>query len=322
MDAGAREGHHARGALWAAASATAYSLSSVVGKDLLGHLGPASLLFWRFTIAAAVLWVVVAIWHRCGGPDPFAVPRWTALALGVMFGLLVLLGFLALERLDASVYIVLVYLYPVFVVIGSVLLGARPARGTWGALALVMTGVVLTVPELFTHDNDAGVGSISAVGVALTVVQAVVFAAYMIISSRMMPPTVDGVVWAAWITLGAAVVIAPIALVDGLVLPRGRGLVVEVALFALIPTVVSSVCFFRALRHIVPGVVAMVLTLEVALVIVWSMLFLGEDVRPVKLLGAGVVVAGVLVAQWVNTRAARAHRAAALTTVSTVPPVG
>lgn len=286
---------------------------------MLGHLGPASLLFWRFAIAASVLWAVVAIWYRRGGPDPLAIPRLTALGLGVMFGLLVLLGFLALERLDASVYIVLVYLYPVFVVVGSVLLGARPARGTWGALALVMIGVVLTVPELF---GGGGVESISAVGVALTVAQAVIFAAYMIISSRVMPSSVDGVVTAAWITLGASLVIAPMALVGGLVVPRGRDLIVEVALFALIPTVLSSVCFFRALRHIAPGVVAMVLTLEVALVIVWSVLFLDEDLRPIKLLGAVVVVAGVLVAQWVDTRAARAHAAASLAMVSAVPPAG
>ena len=105
-------------------------------------------------------------------------------------------------------------------------------------------------------------------------------------------------------------------------MPRGEGLVVEVALFALIPTVLSSVCFFRALRHIAPGVVAMVLTLEVALVIVWSVLFLDEEVRPIKLLGAVVVVAGVLVAQWVDTRAARAHTAASLAMVSAVPPAG
>jgi drug/metabolite transporter (DMT)-like permease len=231
-----------------------------------------------------------------------------------MFGLLVLLGFYALERLDASVYIVIVYTYPVFVVVGSVLLGARANRGTWGALALVMVGIVLTVPELF-----GGVGSISTTGVVLTVLQALVFAAYMILSSRVMPPSVDGVVSAAWITLGASLVIAPIALVDGLVVPHGAGLVAEVAMFALIPTVVSSVCFFRAMRHIAPGVVAMVLTLEVALVIVWSIVFLDEDVRPIKLLGAAVVVAGVLVAQWVNIRAARS---AAASPIPAVPPIG
>jgi drug/metabolite transporter (DMT)-like permease len=76
-------------------------------------------------------------------------------------------------------------------------------------------------------------------------------------------------------------------------------------MFALIPTVVSSVCFMRAMRYIAPGVVAMVLTLEVALVIIWSHVFLDERVKPVQLLGAVVVIAGVLAAQWVNSRGAK-----------------
>lgn len=294
-------GHNsARGAVWALVSATAYSLSSVVGKDLLDHLGPSSLLFWRFSIAAAVLWIVALAWRRLGGPNPFEVPRWTMLALGVVFGLMVYTGFLALDRLDASLYIVLIYLHPVLVVIGSALLGVRAAPLTWAALALVMVGIVLTVPELFT-----GVGDVSATGVALALVQAVIFASYMIVSSRVMPRAIDGVVSAAWIVLGASLVITPIALIDGVVRPRAGDLVFEVAVFALIPTVVSSICFFQAMRHMVPGAVAMVLTVEVALVILWAVIFLGEELRAINIAGAIVVVGGVLLAQWSNIREAR-----------------
>lgn len=282
------------------ASAAAYSLSSAVGKDLLEHLGPSSLLFWRFSIATAVLWVGVFVWHRLGGPDPLAVPRWTMLTLGAVFGVMVYTGFLALDRLDASLYIVLIYLHPVLVVVGSAFLGTRPAALTWVALALVMLGIVLTVPELF-----GGVGDVSVVGVVLTLVQAVIFSAYMIVSSRVMPKSIDGVISAAWIVLGACIVITPIALVDGLMRPHGGDRVLQVAVFALIPTVVSSICFFQAMRHIVPGAVAMVLTVEVALVILWSVLFLGEDLRPIQVVGAIVVVGGVLLAQWANLRQAR-----------------
>lgn len=300
MSAVPGEHHSARGAMWALASALAYSLSSAVGKDLLDHLGPSSLLFWRFSIAAAVLWVGVFVWHRFGGPDPSDVPRWTMLALGVVFGLMVYTGFLALDRLDASLYIVLIYLHPVLVVVGSALLGTRPAPLTWAALALVMLGIVLTVPELFT-----GAGEISAVGVVLALVQAVIFSAYMIVSSRVMPRSIDGVVTAAWMVLGACLVVTPIALFDGLVRPHGGDRVFEVAVFALIPTVVSSICFFQAMRHIVPGAVAMVLTIEVPLVILWSVLFLGEGMEAIKIVGAAVVVGGVLLAQWANLREAR-----------------
>ena len=300
MGGAASEHNSGRGALWAVASATAYSLSSVVGKDLLDSLGPASLLFWRFSIAAVVLWIGALLWRRTGGPNPFDVPRWTMLALGVVFGLMVLTGFLALERIDASLYIVLVYLYPVLVVVGSAWLGTRPARSTWLALALVIAGIVLTVPELFT-----GVGNVSATGVGLALAQAVIFASYMIVSNRVVPQAIDGAVTAAWIVLGASLVITPVALIGGLARPHGGELVFEVAVFALIPTVVSSICFFQAMRHIVPGAVAMVQTLEVALVIVWAVVFLGEELRAIKIVGAAVVVGGVLLAQWSNIREAR-----------------
>ena len=51
--------------------------------------------------------------------------------------------------------------------------------------------------------------------------------------------------------------------------------------------------------------VAMVLTVEVALVILWSVLFLGEELQAIKIVGAIVVVAGVLLAQWASIRETR-----------------
>ncbi len=289
------------GVLWAGATALSYSLSAIVGKDLLEPLGPSSLLLWRFGVAAAVLWSIVAIWHRRGGPDPLAVPRWRALAVGMLFGTMVYTGFVSLQHLDVSVYIVLVYLYPVLVVVGSSVLGHHRASGvTWVALAIVMAGVVLTVPELF-----GGVGDVSTLGAALALFQAVLMAAFMIISGRVLPQSTDGVVSAAWNVLGGAVVMAPLAFAQGLVVPHGARLWSEVLLFALVPTVVANVCFFRAMRHVVPGVVAMVMTAEIALAIFWSVLFLGEEVGLVEVLGAVVVMLGVLLAQWVNVRESR-----------------
>lgn len=301
------EGRNATvGVLWAGGTALSYSLSSVVGKDLLDSLGAASMLFWRFGIASVVLWSVLLVWRRRGGPDPFDVPRWRSLAIGMLFGVMVYLGFLSLEYLDVSVYIVLVYLYPVLVVVASSLLGHHRASGlTWLALAVVMVGVVLTVPDLFR-----GVGGISGVGVALVMVQAVLMATFMIVSGRVLPRRIDGVVSASWNVLGGAVAMAPLAFGGGLVVPRGASLVAEVLLFALVPTVIANVCFFRAMRHIAPGVVAMIMTGEVALAILWSVLFLGETVSGIEFVGAVVVMSGVLLAQWVNVREARVEPSA------------
>lgn len=111
-----------------------------------------------------------------------------------------------------------------FVVVGGAALGVRPNPATWVALALVVSGVVLTVPD------------------------------------------------------------RPV-------------LVLEVALFALIPSVVATVCFFAALRHLSAPLLAMILPLEVVLAILWSVLFLGEELRAVEAVGAAVVVSGVVLAQ-------------------------
>lgn len=291
--------------LWAGATALSYSLSAIVGKDLLGPLGPSSLLFWRFGIASLVLWAVAVVWHRRGGPDPLDVPRARSLAVGMLFGAMMYTGFVSLQYLDVSVYIVLVYLYPVLVVVGSSVLGHHRASGfTWVALAVVMAGVVLTVPELF-----GGVGEISTLGVGLALLQAVLMSAFMIISGRVLPQHTDGVVSAAWNVLGGALAMAPIAFGQGLVVPHGARLVGEVLLFALVPTVLANICFFRAMRHLAPGVVAMVMTAEIALAIFWSVLFLDEEIGLVEVLGAVVVIAGVLLAQWVNVRETRAEPA-------------
>lgn len=282
------------GVIWSVATATAYSLSAVVGKDLLGELGVLSLLFWRFTIAATVL-VAAALVRRAAGRAPVeAAPRGRLIALGIAFGFVVLIGFLGLERLDASVQIVLVYLYPVFVVIGAALLGRPPVRTTWLAVAFVTAGVVLTVPEVFT----GGVG-ISAIGVALSLAQAVLFAAYVLVNSRV-TPSVDGLTTAAYTMVGATIGIVPLALADGVVVPHGRTLVLEVLLFALVPTVIATVCFFGALRRLDASVVAMILPLEVVLAILWAVLFLGEEVGLIEAIGAAVVVVGVVIAQRVN----------------------
>jgi drug/metabolite transporter (DMT)-like permease len=281
-----------RGVAWATASACAFSLSAVVGKDLLGALGVASLLFWRFLLASAVFWVILAVRSRGGRTDPFAPPWPLLLALGGLFGVMVLVGFAALDRLDASIYIVIFYVYPALVVLGSMALGHRVDRLTALALVLVTTGVVMTVPEALTGSDDLGLA-----GVVLALAQAALFAAYMVLHGHFVPPSVDSLVVATWNTVGAGLVVAPFAFAGGLVSPRSSGLVFEVILFALIPTVAATTFLLHSLGSIVPRVAAMIMTLEVALAIVWSVLFLGEQVGWIEWVGALVVIVGVVLAQ-------------------------
>lgn len=288
------------GVLWAAATAGAYSSWAIVGKSLLADLGLPSMLFWRFGIASAVLWATLLVRPPAQGRRVPQVHPLLSLGLGAVYGMLLYLGFMSIERVDVSVYVVVLYVYPVLVVVASSLLGHRTAPLTWVALGLVLLGVVLTVPELF--GRNGGVGSIDGVGVAFVVIQAVLYAAFLVVNGRVIPTHADGTVTAAWTVLGATLVVAPFAVVDGLVVPDSRRVIVELALFALVPTVIANVCFYRALRRVSPSVVAMIMTLEIALVILWSVLFVGERPDGIQYLGAGVVVVAVVLAQRVALR--------------------
>ena len=303
-----------RGVVWAAATALSYSSWAIVGRNLLDNLGIASMLLWRFGLASIVLWLILAVRRPVGGVRTTGVSPVVSLVLGAVFGALVFVGFLSLERLDVSVYVVVLYVYPVLVVVASSLLGHRVAPLTWLALALVMVGIVLTVPDLFS-----GVGSVDVTGLLLALGQAVMFAAFLTVNGRVIPEHADGVVTAAWTVLGAAIAMAPLVVWQGLAVPDSGRLVVEVALFALVPTVISNICFFRALRYVAPGIVAMVLTLEVALTILWSSLLLDERLRGVQYVGAGVVVMAVLLAQWVALRDARQRSVPGLETLGAAP---
>lgn len=281
--------NRARGVAWAVSSATAYSLSSVVGKDLLEPLGVASLLLFRFALGAAVCWLVVTVWALLGGPHPLRCPRARLFGMGVWFGALVLTGFLSLERLPASTYIVLVYTYPVIVAVVSSLLGTPLSRTVWAALAVTFSGVALTVPDVFTDPER-----IDATGVALALGQAVLFAVYIVANQRVVPERVNGLVSAAWSLPGAALFIVPFVVLDGLQTPPDAEVARMLALFVLVPTVLAITTFFLALRDLDPTVLAMILTMEIALAVAWSVLFLGESVGPPQVIGALLVAAGVL----------------------------
>jgi drug/metabolite transporter (DMT)-like permease len=148
---------------------------------------------------------------------------------------------------------------------------------------------VLTVPDVFTDP-----GRIDAAGVALALAQAVLFAVYLVANERVVPERVNGLVSAAWSLPGAALFIVPFVVVDGLQAPPDAEATRMLALFVLVPTVLAITTFFLALRDLDPTLLAMILTMEIALAIAWSVIFLGEDVGPPQVVGALLVAAGVL----------------------------
>jgi drug/metabolite transporter (DMT)-like permease len=280
--------------MWSLACAGAYSVSSILGKELIGSLGVPSVLLLRFALAAAVCWIVVA-WRRSTSTAQrlsSTLPRRRLVLFGLAYGSNIAVGFLALDRLPASTYIVLVYTFPTLVAVGSTLLGESIGTLGWGAVMVTATGIAFTVPDL-RH----GFQQIDGVGVALALTQASTLAVYLLATERMLPNDIDSVASSAWTLLGAAAAMTPAAGLSGVRLPTELTQAAQVTVLAVVCTVAALVALTRALQRAPASLVATLLTSEIVLAIVLAMVFLGERPSAVQVAGAALVAIGVAMAQ-------------------------
>jgi drug/metabolite transporter (DMT)-like permease len=293
-----------RGVLWILASAGGYSLFTVFGKNVLEQLTASDVLIWRFLIAAPISWVIVALRRRLGkGGSPRDV-RWLPPYLaGVSFGIMAWFAFAALDRLTGAIYIVLCYTYPAMVAVGAWLLGKPTSKRLWVAIVLTLVGVGFTVPEIeFGGDGRA------VAGMVLTILNAFIYACYILYSERLMTTpssddstparSNDGFVTAAWGMTGSlsfALVLA--ALSGGVQAPSGAKFVWSMIGLGVISTVVAATAFLLAVARLGPAPAALFASIEPAITLVWIVVFLGESLVPIQVTGAVLVIAGVVWSQ-------------------------
>src|SRR5829696_390357 len=241
------------------ASAAAFGAMGIFGKlayDEGATVG--TLLATRFTLAALVLWIVVACTRRA--PRPTAVPRrdlLLGLAIGAIgYGAQAGGYFSALARLDASLLSLLVYSFPVMVTVAAVALGREKANArSAAALTLASAGLVLVL---------AG-----AAGGAL---------------GPLMLSTL--------VCSGAALALTLAALIGGDLAPgrvSAEGYA-WLAGLALVSTVAAIGLFFAGLRRTGPSAAAILSTLEPVVTVGLAYVAFGESLGPAQLAGGALVL--------------------------------
>jgi drug/metabolite transporter (DMT)-like permease len=280
-------------------SATAYSLFTVFGKHVLKQLEPIDVIFWRFLIATPVSWAVVFARRARGiGAAPSDVAWRPRFLMGVLFGLLAYFAFAGLDLMSGALYVVIIYTYPAMVAIGAKIVGSRTSTHIWVGVGLTVVGIAFTVPEVLDPSNDN-----SMLGVTLTLVNAALYAGYILYSERIMAVDSggrvgDGYVAAAWGMLGSLTFATLLVVVSGgVTAPSGASYVAAMMSLALVSTVVSITAFFMGVKHLGPAHAAVVASTEPILALTWLVLFGGESLVFVQLLGAVLVISGVFAAQ-------------------------
>ena len=290
MSPALRRREHSLGVALTLTSAVTFGATGVLAKAAYAAgVGVPSLLSARFVIAAALLWLIVAVRRPALPPLRLTL---AALALGgVGYAGEAMLYFSALERLDASLVALLLATYPAVVVGGAIALGReRPDRRRAAALGASIGGAVLVL-------GGANVSGLDGLGLAFAASSVVAYATYVLLADRV-ARRVDGLLLAALVITGAAIgTLTTGAATGSLDLSLGAPAWATIAALAALCTVVPIATFLIALPRIGPGTASILSTLETVIAVMLAALLLGDALGPSQLAGAGLVLAAALLLQ-------------------------
>ncbi len=266
----------------------------------LADVEPARSALLRVVYALPVLAVLVAL--RGGSGRRWLVPG--ALVAGLALGIDFVAWHESIERIGAGLSTVLANLQVVFVGLAGVLLfGERPGRGFWFALPVVLTGIW----ALSTVGRPVAEGGSVVAGVVFGVVTAVAYAASLVLlrvaRSRSTAAHVDGIS-AMWsLTLGATIMILPIAAVQGVAGPAGWPADGWLIALAVGSQVVGWLLLTSSIHRLPAAATSVALLLQPVLALTWGALLLAEPIGPAQVGGAMLVLAGVAIAHRSTTSA-------------------
>jgi drug/metabolite transporter (DMT)-like permease len=280
---GLRANAEVKGLLLVLAAAGAYGTMPILAKLAYasGVTLPA-LLAYRFLLAAALF--AVLGWNAPALPWRKRLLLW---AIGSVFVGNALAYFTALQHTPAAVASLLLYSYPVMVTLVAPLLGLERlrARGVVAAV-LAFSGCALTAA-------GAEMSGASAKGVALTLLSALIYAFYVVLSSRFASDIPAEAASAHLAQACAVYFVAAGALRGELAVPptaAAWGLIVAIAVLC---TVVALRTFLAGLALIGPARASVASSVEVLVTIGLAVAFLGERIGLREMTGGALILGAV-----------------------------
>jgi drug/metabolite transporter (DMT)-like permease len=302
-----------------ALSGVAYGTGPMFAKRVYGAgMDWIGLLAWRFFFAMLVSWAWLLIqpraWRELRGLDRRTSAR--LLFTGATFILTASVYYAAIERIPTSLEALLMYAYPAVVAVLSMRLG-YPFRGrlAWGSLAVVLVGAVLTIGGI-----EAGVDQL---GIAVGAFSPLAYAIYIILAAWMagerpgqtadmrsegrgaqVSPPVAGAVMmtGTWGTMLALAAIAGAPLLPGQVPADAWPGLFGIGLFA---AAIAIQAFYASVARIGAAMASLMATVEPLVVIALGIALLGETLTPTQIVGALLVLAGVVLAQFATPSQSR-----------------
>jgi drug/metabolite transporter (DMT)-like permease len=190
----------------------------------------------------------------------------------------------AIQYASAGLVALLLYLYPVFVFVLSVIILRE--KVTWIkviALSLALVGTGLTV------DPNGG----QLLGILFSIAAAVIYSVYIIVGTNVMKH-VSAVQSSTVIFASAGAVYGILMAVNGVHLPKTNIGWLNIAGIVLVATVIPVVTFLAGLERIGPTNAAMLSTLEPVVTVLLAAWIFGEHLKPIIILGGGLILGAVI----------------------------
>ena len=294
-----------------AISGVAYGTGPLFAKSVY-HAGLdwIALLAWRFFFATVISWLWLFVQPRARAELRLLDRRTTGRLLftGATFVLTASVYYAAIQRIPTSLEALLMYAYPAVVAVLSMRLG-YPFRGklAWGSLVVVLFGAILTIGGI-----EAGVDQL---GVAIGALSPLAYAIYIILAAWMagerpgqtadmrskgkgaeVSPPVAGAVMmtGTWLTMLVIAAAAREPLLPSQVPVEAWPGLFGIGLFAAASAIQA---FYASTARIGAAQASLMATVEPLIVIALGVGFLSEMLTPIQILGALLVLAGVLLAQ-------------------------
>ena len=258
------------------------------------EVGVVALLWLRFAMALPFFWAF-ALW-RLGPAGIVRIERRDFLAALIGGGLTSwgawMADFTALSMIDVSLSRIILFSFPAFVLLFDSLRRRRaPPLRQWAALILIEAGVVLTLGGF-----DIAYMAANFEGAAWAMLSGLVFAAYIMINQETTTRT-GSIRFTLFAVTGACAVLTlhffaahPVA--ELAVSPMGFLWAGMIALFA---TLLPYLMFSEGIRRVGASRASLVSALGPPATIALAFVILGESMGPIQLIGAAVVILGVVV---------------------------
>lgn len=271
------------GIIQIAVSAASFGTLAIFGRYAYAEgMDTFTVLFLRFSLSASFM-TLVLILRR----EPF--PRGRILTQLIGMGALGYVGqsfmyMTAINYASAGLVALLLYLYPFFVAILSMIfLKEALTRVKVIALVLALTGTALTVGPV----SGQLIGALMAISAAL------IYSIYIIVGTNVMKH-VSAVQSSTVIFASAGIVFGVLAFSRGAHLPASNAGWLAMLGIIVVSTIIPVVTFLAGLERIGPTNAAMLSTLEPIVTVLLAAWLFGEKLQSIVLLGGGLIIVAVL----------------------------